>query len=137
MPDDDLLDHFTETGFDIHFKATFHEVKLEPDKLIPPLLQQARDLFDLPGAPKGRDKCRDCELLELLIDLSSVTSASDERSRVASAKLRRNCELIINYHLLSFENAARRVLVADSIDLFRGQRGVSPESLLSIWDFEY
>lgn len=48
-------------GFSMGFKATIVPVELKPEKLIPPLLKRATEIFELDNPPVGRKGCRDCE----------------------------------------------------------------------------
>jgi len=55
-------------GFAMDFSATFVPVALDA-KLIPRLLSRARRHFDLPEPPVAKDGCKDCRLVEQMIDL--------------------------------------------------------------------
>jgi len=61
----------SQVGYLLDFKATLKKVELKPEKLIPDLFRQARDLYDSKSAPQGRNACRDCELLGQLIKIST------------------------------------------------------------------
>jgi hypothetical protein len=54
-------------GFHVQFCARYREVELDPHRIIPPLLQQARNLTDLNDPPASRKGCNDCQKLEGLI----------------------------------------------------------------------
>ncbi len=56
-------------GFDLGFRATAVPIDLDLET-IPPLLRKARELFDLPEAPGGKDGCKDCELLARLLQVA-------------------------------------------------------------------
>jgi hypothetical protein len=53
-------------GFDMGFAATIHGVNLEPG-LIPTLLAQAKEIYELEQPPRGRTACKECANLENLI----------------------------------------------------------------------
>jgi hypothetical protein len=53
-------------GFRLSFKAKFLEVKLNPHRIIPPLLKQARQLTDLAELPSSREGCKDCQMINEL-----------------------------------------------------------------------
>lgn len=70
-------------GFAMKFVAKVLPVALEPDK-IPPLLARVRTIFDLPFPPSGRAGCKDCRLLDGLVELLRSPLPSDERDRLKS-----------------------------------------------------
>lgn len=55
-------------GFLMPFNGYMKEVERQPG-LVERLLLQARQVYDLPEAPQGRDGCADCQALEDLISL--------------------------------------------------------------------
>jgi len=59
-----------EKGFSMHFHAGIHKVVINP-KMITPLLARVREIFELTIAPDGNSGCKDCELLEKLITIST------------------------------------------------------------------
>ena len=61
----------TDSGFLMEFSAHVRPVDLAPDK-IPPLLAKVREICDLKRPPKGKKGCKDCALLQGLLDLSGV-----------------------------------------------------------------
>ncbi len=56
-----------EDGFSLGFSAYIHNVELNPE-IIEPLLEKTREIFELPVIPKGLEGCKDCHLLEMLIE---------------------------------------------------------------------
>lgn len=56
-----------EYGFDMNFRARILDVPLKPDS-IEPLVARAREIHDAPQAPASRPGCRDCELVDGLVD---------------------------------------------------------------------
>jgi hypothetical protein len=67
LAEDDLDSLLRDDGFLMGFSGHVLEVKLEAEKIIPPLLQKVRDIYDLDAAPPGKHECRDCGLLEQLV----------------------------------------------------------------------
>ena len=59
----------TDTGFRLEFSAHVRPVELSPEK-IPPLLALVREIYDQKRPPKSRDGCKDCVLLQNLIELA-------------------------------------------------------------------
>jgi hypothetical protein len=55
-------------GFRLSFKAKFLEVKLNPHRIIPPLLRQAKELAKMKEPPPSRDGCKDCQMLSKMIE---------------------------------------------------------------------
>ncbi len=49
----------TEEGFALGFRATIDEVPLNPS-ILPPLMRQARKIYDAPHPPAGAPGCEDC-----------------------------------------------------------------------------
>lgn len=52
-----------DCGFSMPFKATAMPIELDR-ALIPPLLRRAKEILGLEKAPRGRDGCKDCRLVE-------------------------------------------------------------------------
>lgn len=52
-----------EDGFIMPFKAHLKRMKLDPGRIVLPLLKDVRKLVGRKKAPGGRDGCRDCEIL--------------------------------------------------------------------------
>jgi hypothetical protein len=67
IPDDEVVGLIGEEGFGLRFGATVVPVEVHPES-IPTLLNEARRIIDLPQAPDGRDGCKDCKLLDGLLD---------------------------------------------------------------------
>ena len=57
-----------EDGFAMEFVANIVDVKLDPG-IISPLLATAREICDLDSVPKGRYGCKNCGLLDDLLEL--------------------------------------------------------------------
>lgn len=54
-------------GFDLGFSARVVPVELTAESTIPPLLQRARAVYDLPGPPASSASCKDCAAVRDLI----------------------------------------------------------------------
>ncbi len=54
-------------GFLMGFGGHPLEIKLNCEQMIPPLLEEARRIYDHPIAPPGNAECKDCMLLDELI----------------------------------------------------------------------
>jgi len=68
----DLIAGQNDKGFQMSFKAKFLEVELDPHRIIPPLLKQARELADLTEPPPSASGCDDCKKVDSLVDLLSL-----------------------------------------------------------------
>lgn len=73
-PQTDLSEEWLDSvvmadGFRMPFTAKLLPLKLEPGRIIPPLLRKARQILDLDEPPKGRDGCKDCQRVDALVDL--------------------------------------------------------------------
>ena len=53
-------------GFAMGFSVSIHPVGIDPG-ILDPLFQRARELYDLPHPPSGREGCEDCRRLDSLI----------------------------------------------------------------------
>ena len=53
----------------MEFSAHIRPVDLAPDK-IPPLLAKVREIYDQKRPPKPQEGCKDCALLQGLIELA-------------------------------------------------------------------
>jgi len=53
-------------GFAMGFSVSIHPVGIDP-RILVPLFQRARELYDLPHPPPGREGCEDCRRLDSLI----------------------------------------------------------------------
>lgn len=71
-----ITDLMSEGGLSMNFKATRKPVELRADKLIPELLQRARELFDTDSPPKGKAGCEDCKLLDQLLTVAQPQAPS-------------------------------------------------------------
>jgi CRISPR/Cas system-associated exonuclease Cas4 (RecB family) len=58
-----------EDGFLMGFGGHTLEINLNDEKLIPPLLNEVRKIYDQPVPPEGDEECKDCMLLEELINI--------------------------------------------------------------------
>ena len=70
---EDPMKLFTEEGMTIPFEVKIHEVEIDMTTL-DPLLNQIREVADLPHPPEGLIKCKDCGRLTQLLE-------SEERLR--------------------------------------------------------
>ena len=59
---------YREDGFAMEFVAHIVDVELDT-RMISPLLVKTRELCDLVSVPKGRNGCKNCGLLDDLVDL--------------------------------------------------------------------
>ncbi len=57
----------TNEGFILKFSANIHNVEIHPEK-IKPLLLRVRELFELNMPPEGNTGCKDCILLDEIMD---------------------------------------------------------------------
>ena len=57
-----------DKGFSMHFHAGIHRVALDT-KMIYPLLARVREISELESAPTGCNGCKDCDLLESLVNI--------------------------------------------------------------------
>lgn len=62
------VDNYRDDGFAMGFSASIHPISLAPER-IPPLLAQTRDIYELATAPDGCAECKDCQLLEDMVDV--------------------------------------------------------------------
>ncbi len=67
--DGELMDFALEEGFDMRFKATVKPVELKANEMIPPLLSQAREIYDMERPPEHIDDCKNSELLSQLMEI--------------------------------------------------------------------
>lgn len=54
-------------GFTLGFQANIVPVEVKPDRLIPPLLDQAREIFEMERRPPGKQGCKDCQAVQALL----------------------------------------------------------------------
>lgn len=92
------LDLATDTGFSLPFKITTQPVELDR-KQLEPLLKRFRQFVNMKLPPAGREKCRDCQRLQLLLDNEANRRGAEEYlrnrdglARVTSRKLQRERE---------------------------------------------
>lgn len=57
----------TLDGFNLRFSSSLHPVRMDPDKMIPPLLREVRRIADASKTPNRKDGCENCERLDKLI----------------------------------------------------------------------
>lgn len=74
------LDLATDNGFSIPFEITTVPVKLDR-KQLRPLMKRFREIANLQLPPKGREGCRDCARLQLLLDAEVNRRSSEEYAR--------------------------------------------------------
>lgn len=67
---DRIPDLTSKDGFSLKFKATLKSVELKAPTLIPELLCKAREIYDRANPPDGKESCRDCELLDRLLEIA-------------------------------------------------------------------
>jgi hypothetical protein len=72
LTEDQLDSVLRDDGFLMGFAGHVLPLKLEAEQIIPPLLERVRSICDLDEAPRGRQDCRDCGLLEQLITVLSA-----------------------------------------------------------------
>jgi len=65
-----FIGNHREYGFDMGFAAAVYHVDLEPS-MVPGLLAQVREIFELPAPPEGRPECKECANLENLIAVAT------------------------------------------------------------------
>jgi len=61
-----------EKGFHMPFRAHLLELELKPEETVMPLLKKVRELADMAAPPEGLNGCKDCQLLERLVKLTTV-----------------------------------------------------------------
>lgn len=64
---DDIANYVGEESFLMRFEPVFVPVEIDRD-MIPPLLRRVRQIFDKASAPPGLEGCRDCGLVDRLVD---------------------------------------------------------------------
>jgi hypothetical protein len=57
-------------GFRMAFASTLHPLPLDPDGMIPALLRRVREIVDEPTPPEQLGGCKDCELVDALLELA-------------------------------------------------------------------
>ena len=71
-PVENLAAVLSQDGFDMHFKAYLKKVELNPRKIVEPLLKIVRKYADMEDAPKGAGGCRDCEIVDRMVEYIQV-----------------------------------------------------------------
>jgi len=137
LDDDALLDSLTDSGFRVPMRATAVEVEMEPEEIIPPLLKQARELFDLEAPPKGRSGCEDCELFASLMDLYRTAEVADKLAHTWKYKERVKLRQVLDYHLHRRASRTDWEAPRQRADDGRngGPEGIDPEGMLAVWDW--
>ena len=67
-PVENLAAVLSQDGFDMHFKAYLKKVELNPRKVVEPLFKVVKKYADMEKAPEGAGGCRDCQLVDSLIE---------------------------------------------------------------------
>ena len=67
---DDLRSLTDAEGFALRFEPHLVEIALEPE-IVPPLLAEARRLYDLPIPPACREGCKNCGLVRTMTELAA------------------------------------------------------------------
>jgi len=60
----------SDSGFALNFLATRKNVELRAETLIPELLRKAREIYERSRPAEGKEGCKDCQLLERLMDVA-------------------------------------------------------------------
>ncbi len=60
-------DNYCDDGFKMPFSAYIVSVATDPEKFLNPVLKTAQELLVLDRPPKGRDGCKECELLRSML----------------------------------------------------------------------
>lgn len=69
---DSNIDSFTlDDGFSMNFSGHLKKIKLNTSQ-IPTLLQKVRTIYDKPNPPTGLQGCKDCELLDGLVQIATT-----------------------------------------------------------------
>jgi hypothetical protein len=66
---DNLKSVLNNEGFCLPFKSRIVPVELNSQETIKPLLKQARNLFDMQSLPEPRQGCKDCQMINDLVNL--------------------------------------------------------------------
>lgn len=69
LTEDNIDSYIMANGFTMPFISNIHPIKLDPNKMIPPLLKKVREIVDKPKPPKGNQDCKDCEKLDGLVSI--------------------------------------------------------------------
>jgi len=60
-----------DNGFRMEFESKILPIELDSE-LVPSLLGKARDIYELPKPPSALSRCKDCELLDELVNALSI-----------------------------------------------------------------
>ncbi len=55
-------------GFSLGFRANIVPVELKPERMIPPLLKTATEIYEMDEPPAGTDRCKDCDASRGLLE---------------------------------------------------------------------
>jgi len=134
---DSLLKIVTRSGIRPEFRVKAVEVEINPEEIIPPLLKQAREIFDLEAPPKGRSGCEDCELVASLMDLYRAAEVADQLANAWKYKDRVKLRRVLDYHLHRRASRAAWEAPRQGADDQRNGRpqGIDPEGMLAVWDW--
>jgi hypothetical protein len=64
---DDIDTFVFENGFYMPYICKLHQLNLDSENIVPPLLEKLRSIVDLTTAPAGRDGCDNCDRLDKLV----------------------------------------------------------------------
>ena len=123
---DDVDSVVAADGFAMRFVAKVLPVELALDK-IPLLLARVREIYDLQYPPTGRAGCRDCRLLDGLVELLASPLPVEERERLESRlwELRGELEFaMFEQGILSEEVRAHRVALLEADESTRKRDAV-------------
>ena len=67
VPQDEVMIHPYDRGFTMGFLAKVVPVELRQAQLLPPLLRQARSVWDMDVPPEGAKGCKDCAAVSGLL----------------------------------------------------------------------
>ncbi len=119
---DELLDLVTKDGLDAHFYGVPMVLDIDPENVVPPLLVKTRKLLSRRTPPKGREGCKDCELLARMANLAQIGESAEKMKK--------------DYGL----REAERMWAA--MDQYWKDRGpeeeeacFDPEGIIGLWDF--
>jgi RecB family exonuclease len=70
IPSTEFDQVMSDSGFALNFMATRKKVELKPRAWIEELLAKAREIYERSRPPAGRKGCKDCELLEGLMNVA-------------------------------------------------------------------
>jgi CRISPR/Cas system-associated exonuclease Cas4 (RecB family) len=134
---DSLLKIVTPSGIRPEFRVKVVDVEINPEEIIPPLLERARKLFDREAPPKGRSGCEDCELLASLMELHKTAEVADKLAHTWKDQERVLLRKVLDYQL------ARRAARTGAQDPRQAPddghngrpEGIDPEGMVAAWDW--